>query len=274
MPDYAYWEDPLSFQHKWYIDPFAFLSRTLDIKNTPIPDPTTLNGLRVAFSHVDADGFSGTNQIDRKKVCAEIMRDAIFKTIDFPISYSVIQAEIDPAVQGSEHLMNVARSIMELDNIEPASHTFSHPFFWDPESSQKDRYDDRFAFDIPGYKFDAFKEIVNSVEFVTDELCPDGKSCRLLFWSGACDPLAEHQQMANENGILAINGGDTLWDPAHDSLFGVAPLIRPLRPGLNQIHIGQANDNILTNLWRGPFNGYRNIIETMKRTGSPRRLKQ
>jgi hypothetical protein len=273
MPEFDYWDDPLNFQRKWYIDPFAFLSRALDLKNVPVPDPTTINGLRVAFSHVDADGFSGTNQIDRKKICAEIMRDAIFKAFDFPISYSVIQAEVDPSAQGSEHFMNVARSIMELSNIEPASHTYSHPFFWDSESSQKDRYDDRFAFDIPGYQFDAFKEIVNSVEFVTDELCPPGKTCKLLFWSGACDPLAEHQKMANENGVLAINGGDTIWDQAHDSLLGVAPLVRPLGPGLNQIHIGQVNDNILTNLWRGPFNGYRNVIETMKRTGSPRRLK-
>lgn len=273
VPEFAYWQDPLTYKRKWYIDPFAFLTKSLDLKNVPVPDPTTINGLRVAFSHVDADGFSGTNQVDRQKVCAEVMRDAIFKVYDFPVSFSVIQAEIDPLVQGSEYLMNVARSIMELGTIEPASHTFSHPFFWNPENSNKDRYDDRFAFDIPGYQFDAFKEIVNSVEFVTDELCPPGKACSLLFWSGACDPLAEHQQLANEHGILAINGGDTVWDPAHDSLFGVAPLVRPLGPGLNQVHIGQANDNILTNLWRGPFNGYRNIVETMKRTGSPRRLK-
>lgn len=272
-PQYLRTEDPISFKHKWLIDPFAFLAKSLDLPLFPVPDPTTLNGRRVAFSHVDADGFSGQSQLDPKKLCADVMLEQVFSQTDFPIAVSVIQAEVDPAVHGSDRLMAVARKIMALPNVEPASHTFSHPFFWDPESADKDNYDERFAFDIPGYTFDAVKEIVGSTDFVTNTLAPPGKPFRLLFWSGACDPLAAHQRIATEHGLLAINGGDTVWDPNLDSLFNVFPLHHPLGGGQQQIYIGQANDNILTNLWQGPFNGYRNVIRTMERTGSPRRLK-
>ncbi|GFK95128.1 hypothetical protein NNJEOMEG_02986 [Fundidesulfovibrio magnetotacticus] len=271
--DFAYWIDPLSYQQKWHINPFLFLSKALDLPLLPAPDPTTLNGRRVAFSHVDADGFSGTNQLDRTRTCADILYEHVLSKVDFPVSYSVIEAEISPDYFGNEKLMDTARDIMALPNVEPASHTFSHPFFWNSANKDKSRYDDRFAFDIPGYTFEAEREIQGSIDFVNDNLVPEGKRCRLLFWSGACDPLPEHQAIVQENGLLAINGGDTLWDPAHDSLFGVSPLHRHMGGNLHQIHIGQANDNILTNLWRGPFNGYRNIIETFKRTGSPHRLK-
>ncbi|MFZ5426086.1 MAG: polysaccharide deacetylase family protein [Thermodesulfobacteriota bacterium] len=270
--EYAYWQDPITYKQKWHIDPFAFMAKALALPVYPVPDPTTLNGRRVAFSHVDADGFAGVNQMDRSKVCAEILADEVLSKVDFPVSYSLIEAETSPDWHGSERLLDVARRILALPNVEPASHTFSHPYFWNAESSQKDRYDDRFAFDIPGYSFDADREIVQSVRFVSS-LSPPEKPCRLLFWSGACEPLAEHQRMVRDNGLLAINGGDTLWDAANDSLFGVKPLHRHLGEDQHQIHIGQANDNIPTNLWRGPFNGYRNIIETMRRTGSPRRLK-
>ncbi|GFK92370.1 hypothetical protein NNJEOMEG_00195 [Fundidesulfovibrio magnetotacticus] len=271
--EFAYWLDPLSTRSKWYIDPFVFMARALDLPVYPVPDPTTLNGRRVAFSHVDADGFSGVSLIDRTRTCAAVLSDEVLSKVDFPVSFSVIEAEISPDFFGNAKLMDTARDILALPNVEPASHTFSHPFFWNPGNKDQVRYTDRFAFDIPGYALDPWREIAGSVDFVNNNLVPEGKRCRLLFWSGACDPLPEHQAIARDNGLLAINGGDTLWDAAHDSLFGVKPLHRHLGGGLHQIHIGQANDNILTNLWRGPFNGYRNIIETFKRTGSPRRLK-
>ncbi len=68
-----------------------------------------------------------------------------------------------------------------------------------------------------------------------------------------------------------MNGGDTLFDNVYNSMTSVAPYYQKVGDRY-QIHTGQANENILTNLWTGPYYGYRNIITTMERTEHPRRL--
>lgn len=268
----VFWMDPVSFRKQWHLNPFAFLSEALGLADRPAPDPTTLNGLRAAFSHVDADGFSGLSQIDKKSTCAEMLRDRVITAFGFPVTFSLIVAEVDPGLAGGPKSLEVARDILALPNVEPGSHSFSHPFYWDANSTRKADYDERFPFAIPGYAFDERTEIVGSAEWITRHASPPGKPCRIIQWSGDCMPTEAQLAMADEAGMLNINGGDTVFDQTRDSLFGVAPLYRPVGRRF-QIHIGQANENILTNKWEGPFYAFRNIIETMRRTESPRRLK-
>lgn len=277
LPEYVYWMDPVDYRHKWYLDPFAFVRDTFKLQGKPTLTPTTLNGKRIAFSHIDADGFNGFSNIDKSMNCAEVMAEQILSKTNFPITASVIQAEIDPAYTGSEHLMDIARSIFALPNVEPGSHTFSHPFYWDPEDTAKaklfqDKLDlTQYGIPIDGYTFDPKKETVDSCEWITGNLAPKDKPCRVLQWSGSCDPKPFVMEPLVKAKLLNINGGDTIYDQHNDSLTTVSPLFKQVGSYV-QVFSGQANENILTNLWTGPYHAYRYITRTMERTGTPRRL--
>lgn len=268
-----YWMDPSSYQKKWYMNPFAFTKTALHLDNAPIPDPTTRNGLRVAFSHVDADGFSGFTNIDTSQNCAQVMQKQVYEFYDFPITSSIIAAEVNPEDMGNPELVEQARSIFAMDNIEPASHAYTHPFYWNMgrKAEDSERFDVAGAYSAPDYKLDSKLEILGSCAYVT-ELSPKNKPCRIILWSGSCNPTEAQLNMARKAGILNMNGGDTVFDQARDSLFSVSALYRKVGREY-QIYTGQANENILTNLWTGPYWGFHNIIETMERTESPRRLK-
>ncbi|WP_432736739.1 polysaccharide deacetylase family protein [Maridesulfovibrio sp. FT414] len=268
------WQDPVDFKKQWFLNPFDFLRTSLGLEGIPALTPTTLNGLRVAFAHIDGDGFVGYTEIDNNKNCGEIIMERIFARYDFPNSASVIAGEINPDVKGSINNIEQARTLFEMENVETASHSYTHPFAWNPRLRDSEEYSEAFVvgqYEKPGYVFDARYEIVGSCDYISENLAPADKPCKVLLWSGMCDPIPEQAEIAKEAGILNLNGGDTVMDASRNSYFGVSPLYRELGR-YSQIYTGQANENILTNLWSGPYFGFRNIVETMKRTGSPRRV--
>ncbi len=73
-------------------------------------------------------------------------------------------------------------------------------------------------------------------------------------------------------GVLNMNGGDTLITRADPSLTRVAPLGIP-RGRHYQVYAPNQNENVYTELWRGPYYGYERVIETFELTELPRRLK-
>jgi hypothetical protein len=269
--EYMRWMDPVTFKKQWYLNPFRFFQEALGLEGLPAPDPTTLNGSRVAISHVDGDAFSGRSRIGKKPLCAEVLRDEVLRKFDFPVTVSVITGEVSPQALGNETLVALAREIFALPNVEPASHSFSHPYYWDPEFVGKSRYHRLHGIRIPGYAFDPSAEIEGSVDYITHHLAPPDKPCRVFLWTGNCEPRPSDVALCDRLGLLNMNGGDTVFDDSSDSYMNVAPLVRNVG-GHMQVHTGQANENILTNLWEGPFHGFRNIITSMKRTGSPRRV--
>ena len=267
-----YWMDPVSYKKKWYLNPFMFFEEALGLKMRPCPDPTTLNGMRVAFSHIDGDAFSGPSRINSKKTCAEVVRDEVLKKYNYPVTVSVIVAEIAPEATGNQRIVDIAKDIFAMPNIEPASHAFSHPYYWNEKSSVKDRYPSQYGIMVKGYTFNSKKEIVYSINYISENLAPPNKPCRVMLWSGACDPTERDLKNCYQNKFYNMNGGDTVFDDANNSYTAVAPLYRKVG-STYQIHCGQANENILTNLWEGPYYGFSKIIKTMKKTNLPRRLK-
>ncbi len=225
--EFILWEDPATYRRQWYLNPFMFFEAALDLKGLPRPDPTTLNGLRVAFSHIDGDAFTGLSKIDKRSLCGEIVFQEILKKYDFPVTVSIIVGEVDPAIMGDESYVALAKKVFALPNVEPASHTFSHPFYWDPAYKGKDRYDSQYGFEIPGYAFDLEKEIDHSLEYISKVLSPPEKPCKIMLWSGNCRPTEEAVARCDQLGCLNINGGDTLFDDYNDSYTSVAPLYRP-----------------------------------------------
>ena len=274
MNPYVFWKNTTDNRKQWYLNPFAFLRKALALEadQFPVPDPTTRNGLRAAFSHVDADGFSGPSQAYKQLTCAEVIRDQVLKRYPFPVTVSVIVAEVDPKKAKTTRHADTARDIFRLPNVEPASHSYSHPFYWDPNAKTKGSYPTQLGLKLPGYVFNDKTELDDSMKYITDKLAPPGKPCLVFQWSGDCRPTERQLARLDALGMLNINGGDTVYDAVENSLFGVAPLYRQVG-ARTQYYIGQANDNILTNLMEGPFYGYRNIITTMERTEKPRRIK-
>lgn len=275
---HIYWEESTGDnRRKWYLDPFAFVADSFGLKgrNIPVPDVTTLNGLRMAFSHVDADGFAGYSQVGSKQMCAEVLRDRIYKRFNFPVTLSLIVADVDPKIatdsKRARQAQEVARELFRMPNVEPGSHTYSHPFYWNEKGKTKTRYENRFPYKIPGYTFNLAQEIDGSMRFVSS-LSPPDKPCRLLQWSGDCLPTAQQIARVDDQGLFNINGGDTMLDQRSNSLSSVSPMFRVVGNRV-QMFTAMANENVMTNLWTGPFYGYRAVIETIKRTGSPRRLK-
>jgi len=266
---YIVWQDPVTFYRQWYLNPFIFFEEALGLKGLPRPDTTTLNGTRVAFSHLDADGFASISRTDGSSYCAEVMRDEVFKKYPFPVTASVIVGEIDPTVEGTKDLLEVARDIYRLPTIEPGSHSYSHPFYWDP--LHKTLYEHQYGIKIPGYIHDSRVEIDQSVQYINKNLVPTGTVCKVFQWTGNCLPLESDIERCDNLGIFNINGGDTIFDDVSNSYTSVAPIYRSVGKRY-QVHSGQANENILTNEWTGPFYAYKGMIATMERTDKPRRI--
>ena len=279
-PYYLYRKKGSGFS-QWYIDPFYFFGRAFNTAGMPKPDVSTLSGRRVWYNHIDGDALLSMSHIKKGATCGAVVRDELLKKEDLPFTVSVITCEVDPKAQGKQKVVDLARSIFALPNVEPASHTFSHPFHWlkaiasaKGGESADDEADLPYGHSIkvPGYKFSLEKEIKGSAEYISQSLAPSGKPCRIILWSGNCRPPAEAIAMAEDMGLAQMNGGDSIFDNTRPSITGVAPLGLPVGDRF-QVYTSMANENIYTNLWSGPYWGQRRVVQTFERTGRPRRLR-
>ena len=103
-------------------------------------------------------------------------------------------------------------------------------------------------------------------------LLPAGKRVKVLLWSGNCLPTEAALRMVRQAGLFNLNGGDTTIRKDRPFLFNVTPIFRPVGREL-QVYAPIMNENVFTNLWTGPFYGFRRVIETFELTDQPRRLK-
>ncbi len=279
LDPYFLFRQPNSSFRQWYIDPFAFFEAALNLKGLPRPDAATLSGRRLLYCHIDGDGLTGFTELKGRSSCGEVIRDLILKVYDLPTTASVITAEVDPRALGDEKAVALARSIMALDNVEPGCHSFSHPFSWglalggeSVEGLAEDALSYGHHLSIKGYRFNLDQEIEGAVTYINRVLAPPGKTCAVYQWTGDCRPPAEAIARVERMGLAQINGGDTVFDANRPSVTGVAPLVLPVGDEL-QVYTSNSNENIYTNLWTGPFWGFRRVVQTFVRTGSPRRLR-
>ncbi|RYF08744.1 MAG: hypothetical protein EOO31_01265 [Comamonadaceae bacterium] len=278
LDPYSVVEIPGTEYLRWIVDPFAFLSRALSLPPLPIPDVTTENGRRLFFSHVDGDGFPSRAELPGSPFAAEVLLKEIFEKYRVPQTMSVIEAEVAPDglhPQLSAQLEDIARRMFRLPHVEVASHTYSHPFLWDT-SVKHGVFDGEseaaINLSIPGYTMDLRREIVGSTEYINRRLAPQGKPVRVLLWSGDTAPSADALAVTEGAGLLNLNGGDTSITRANPSLTAVgAHGIQ--KNGRLQAYAPITNENIYTNLWRGPYYGFERVIESFELTDKPRRIK-
>lgn len=258
----------------WTIDPFRLIDETLDFPVIPAADATTESGRRIITSHVDGDGFPSKAWFPGKPYTAEVLLKHVFKKYDLPQTVSVIEGEVGKRglyPDESEAMEAVARDIFALPNVEIASHTFSHPFFWDQTKTfKKKQYGDHLP--IPGYTLDYHNEIIGSVDYINKNLAPKGKKTKLILWSGKADPKEDILTIAEKANLLNVNGGNTYVVKGNDNYTQVSPTIA-WYPSAVQVYAPVLNENIYTNLWTEHHDGYGRAVETFELLGSPRRLK-
>jgi len=259
----------------WVVNPFEFFKQTLSLKTLIVPDVTTENGKRLLFTHIDGDGIMNRVEGDYERFSGDVILEEILKAYKIPHSVSVIGAEIDdnglfPKI--SSQLQEIAKQMYALPNVEPATHTFTHPFYWnkiiDGNLSPKYRLKPK------GYRFSLDREIRGSLADINSRyLAKDSnKKAQIVFWSGDCAPPEFVLDNIYSNNILNINGGDTIITKTKPWLSGVAPLGLE-RGSYYQIYTGAQNENVFTNDWLGPFWGFKRVVQTFKLTNSPRRFK-
>lgn len=273
---------------KWRINPFLFLEEGFGLAGKPRYDTTTLLGRRIFYSHIDGDGFKNISEIENT-FSGEIIRDEIIKKYRLPITISLITAEIDPRYRGSKTLVNIVRGILQMPHVEAGVHTFSHPLDWEAQyvSLSIPRYskkvaDEAYAETVSQYssgyraivspKEFIEKEIKEAISYTNDYLALPDKKVEIFQWSGNCKPSAEAIAMTKVLGVKNINGGDTRFDRANPSYTGVAPLVRHVGSEV-QFYTSNANENIYTNEWQGPYDWFSEMIETLEQTEYPTLVK-
>lgn len=267
------------FVEFWNLDPFSFLTKVLGDFNAPAPDTTTRDGCRLFLNHIDGDGFANGNWVEPGRYSSEVVRDRILKKYPLPVTVSVIEAEVRGLVKGQDEnetpkFEAIARDIFKLPNVEVASHSYSHPFYWingDPTSSN---YDEQYLpLKIPYPAINYVREVDGSVKYINEQLTTPEKPVKVFLWSGNCRPPPEALALVRKLGIVNLNGGDTLISPRKPTVTAVAPRTMPWGDEL-QIFAPNQNENVYTNDWRGPLYGtFTHVIDTFKLTETPRRLK-
>lgn len=119
----------------WTLNPFAFFKKSFGAERFPVPDPTTLDGRRIYFSHIDGDGWNNISEIEgyreAQRLSAEVVaREAIIPYPDLPVTVGVIAGDIELELGGNPLGRAVARQLFDLPQVEVGSHTYSHPYDW------------------------------------------------------------------------------------------------------------------------------------------------
>jgi uncharacterized protein (TIGR01370 family) len=259
---------------RWILDPFEFLRQALKLQLQPAPDTTTENGVRLLLTHIDADGFESRAEWAGGGYAATELRERILKKYRIPTSFSVITSVLgDHGLfpDTAPTLQEEARAIFALPWIEAASHSFSHPFYWQNSEVARREYAVQYL-PISGYTFSLDDEIPGSIRFIEHNLLPPGKKVSLFQWSGDCTPGGDALAVASKAGIATINGGYTAVTETSRGFALVSPL-GVEKDGYFQVFAPNQNENIYTNHWSAPFYGYRRVLETFRLTDAPRRLK-
>lgn len=270
-----------SDSYLFYADPYKFLGALFASRGAfPAPDTSTRDGRRIFYSHIDGDGFASLADFKGHPMCAEVIRDRVLKVFPLPITVSIIEAEIRGLAEGvnrePDTIAQLARSIFELPNVQAASHSFSHPYIWEPRDANPGRYPEpslpmKAEPKYPGVNLE--KEIRGSVNYINDELLPAGKRCDLFLWSGNCRPGPDALRMVREMGLENLNGGNTIISRLYPGIAGVAPRTMEW-DGELQVHASNQNEFMYANGFNGPFyGGFADVIDTFERTEVPRRLK-
>jgi len=257
----------------WVTNPFPFLEKALRLQTVPMPDVTTENGKRIWTAHIDGDALPSWSEVPGRRLGAELIHDEILQPYNLPHTISIVEGEmtgIRAYTMQRPRMFSVAKQIFAMPSVEIATHTYSHPYAWDkiagfPSSG-------RYNLAVGNYAFDAEREIMGSANFIDTKLAPPGKRTEVMLWSGNALPNEGTLATAYKSGLVNLNGGYTTINEAAPTVSRISPMARVVGQYV-QPYAPIMNENVYTNDWRGPYDGFRRVIETFKMTDKPRRFK-
>ncbi|MCK5728337.1 MAG: endo alpha-1,4 polygalactosaminidase [Methylococcales bacterium] len=275
---------------RWILNPFEFLKAALKLETIPVPDHTTESGNRILTIHIDGDGFYNKTELGGNRYSPELITDEFLIPHSLPHTVSIIEGEIGKAglkPDLSPELEEIARGIFKLDNIEIASHSFSHPFNWMLADATKNDVKKaapksdgsvfkeeagHYHLPIPDYAYRSEREIKGSIDYINKVLAPKGKKTKVFLWTGDCLPNEDALMWTKRMNVVNLNGGDSVMRKGMESVTNVSAsgIVRgPYFQPYAQIQ----NENVYTNDWLGPYYGFQRVIETFDMTNLPRRFK-
>lgn len=257
----------------WVINPMKLIADALRLKQIPIPDITTENGTRLAFAHIDGDGFLNPPQFNPHSNSAIELKKEILDKYQVPTAFSVVTADVAsnglyPKLAGE--IQKISKSIFQLPWIESASHTFSHPFDWiKVKTAAKNGV---YNLPVPNYRYNETVEIKHSVAFIQKYLAPQSTKPTIMLWSGYANLDKTGLEILANNHLIGMNGGETVITKANPYLSLITP--QGLMVGKHyQVFAPIGNEEYYTNGWSQPLYGFRRVIETFELTEKPMRLK-
>lgn len=257
----------------WVIHPLAWLTAVLHSAASVVPDVTTENGRRLLFAHIDGDSFGSPVMGNYKKMAAEVIRDQILKVYTIPTTVSVITSEFSEnglSPLRRDAFVKMAKTIFELPWVEPASHSFSHPFDW--IAVQHQVTSGKYNLPIKNYRYSPEAEIPGSIQYINENLLPKGKQAKVMLWSGEANPDERALALTREYQLYNLNGGNTNIDLERPSWTHMSPL--GLQKGNTfQVFAPIMNEMPYTNGWTHPFYGFQHVIETFQLTDRDHRFK-
>jgi hypothetical protein len=260
--EYVRFQFPGEAGAQWWLDPFAFFREALGVEDWPRPDTTTQCGRRIFYTHIDGDGLRNRSEVRKGVSSGQIVLDEILSRYRLPTSVSVVVAEVEPTLLGSPEFHELARAIYRLPTVEAGSHSYTHPLDWERRTR---------SFTLASIPYSVETETAGSIRYIEERLLPAGKRVRLFQWSGSTRVSEDAIAILARLGVPNINGGDTMRDREWPSYTRVAPLMRQVGRQW-QTYTSAANENLYTNLWTGPFYGFRHVVETFENTEKPRRV--
>ena len=113
-------------------------------------------------------------------------------------TFSVITCYYEGLVfpRNREAITELTREIFRLPNVEPASHTFSHPNEWSDTTGKN-------IFRKP---WTIREEVTRSIHKI-NELIPEDKSLGLLLLTGDCKASPQQLKIIYDHGLTPFNGG-------------------------------------------------------------------
>lgn len=256
----------------WNINPYQFFSQALGLQDLPAPDVTTLNGSRIFYAHIDGDALGSISLIDGAHFAGTFVYEDILKRYDdIPTSVSVITKNVERLGNKYHHPgILLSRKIYQLDNVDVAVHSATHPFDWvggDPYVTNPDSYPYKI-----GYKEqNLLEEIWGAKLFADHTLTPENKKTTTLFWSGATNPDEKALEIVWRSGMHNLNGGDPRFDDEHPSLANLASYALAYPPYRQYLTSAQ-NDYYYTLFLTGDWGGQKALIDHFEKTDKPRRI--
>lgn len=256
----------------WNINPYKFFSQALSLDSFPAADVTTLNGSRIFYAHIDGDGLTSISLIDKAHLAGTFIFEDILKVYaDIPTTVSVITKNVERLGNKYHHPgILLSRNIFQLDNVEVATHSATHPFDWvggDPYVTTPDDYPYKIAY----REQNLLEEIWGSKLFSDNYLAPSGKKTNILFWSGATNPDQNALEIVWRAGMHNLNGGDPRFDEKNPSLANLSPYTLSYPPYRQYLTSAQ-NDYYYTLFLTGDWGGQKELIKHFEKTESPHRI--